>query len=369
MAKKLSNPLEDPPTASSSDEDEVEISSEQDDEEQISNSSSEEDEPKDPVTIPSTKTPKSPSAAAPTSDSDSDKPIVFTKQMRKEGTDSPAVKSGKKRASEGTTSKDIKKAKKVSGDDGNKKPRFQRLWTEEDEISLLQGMIDFKAETSTSSYDDMNGFFDIAKKSVSFDVSKNQFGDKIRGLKKKYFGQRKKKSVESDHDKKCLELAKSIWGLDGIGVVESPVKSKKKDESVVKANGKEKKFESLVEEDKEVVNLGGDVKSKKKKDEFVVKANGKEKKLEPLVEEDKEVAIPGGDSESSNWFEKSFLVRVVASLGVDECFVKWKWSKVPVETKKKIEEKIKMVEAKEFELLSQKIDILKEVSSVITETN
>ncbi|KAG7579774.1 GLABROUS1 enhancer-binding protein family [Arabidopsis thaliana x Arabidopsis arenosa] len=328
MAKKLLNPLEDPPTASSSDDDdEVEISSEED-EEQISNS-------EDPATIPSTKTLKSPSAAAPSpdsgseTDSDSDKPHVFTK--KKEATD---LKSVKKRASEGTTSKDknVKKAKKVLGDDDNKKPRFQRLWTDEDEISLLQGMIDFKAETGTSPYDDMNKFFDIAKESISFDVSKNQFGDKIRGLKKKYFGKRKKKSVESDHDKKCLELAKSIWGLDGIGVVGSPVKSKKK------------------------------------KDESVVKANGKEKNLESLVEEDKEVGILGGDSESSNWFDKSFLVRVVASLGVDECIVKWKWSKVSVETKKKIEEKMKLVEAKEFELLSQKVDILKEVTSVIAET-
>ncbi|EFH62281.1 hypothetical protein ARALYDRAFT_899900 [Arabidopsis lyrata subsp. lyrata] len=159
--------------------------------------------------------------------------------------------------------------------------------------------------------------------------NKNQFGDKIRGLKNKYFGSRKKKSVESDHDNKCLELAKSIWGR---GVVESPVKSKKK------------------------------------KDESVVKANGKEKKLESLVEEDKELGILRGDSESSNWFDKSFLVRVVASLGVDECIVKWKWSKVTMDTKKRIEEKMKLVEGKEFELLSQKIDVLKEVISVIAET-
>ena len=69
-----------------------------------------------------------------------------------------------------------------------------------------------------------------------------------------------------------------------------------------------------------------------------------------------------------NWFEKSFLVRVVARLGVDECIVKWKWSKVSKETKKRIEEKMKMVEAKELELLSQKIDVLKEVASVIAET-
>ncbi|CAH8276840.1 unnamed protein product [Arabidopsis lyrata] len=183
-------------------------------------------------------------------------------------------------------------------------------------------MIDFKAETGTSPHDDLNKFFDIAKKSISFDVSKSQFGDKIRGLKKKYFGKRKKKSVESDHDKKCLGLVKSIWG----SVAESPVKSKKT--------------------------------NNKKEDKDVKK-----------VEEDKEVVILGGDSEWSNWFEKSFLVRVIVSLGMDECFVKWKWSKVPVEIKKKIEEKMKMVEGKEFQLLSLKIDVLKEVTSLIAETN
>ncbi|KAL9830654.1 putative GLABROUS1 enhancer-binding protein family [Arabidopsis thaliana] len=73
--------------------------------------------------------------------------------------------------------------------------------------------------------------------------------------------------------------------------------------------------------------------------------------FEPLVKKDKEVV---------NWFEKSFLVRVVASLDVDECIVKWKWSK--------IEEKMKLVEAKELELLWEKIDVLREVVSVIAET-
>ncbi|KAL9308752.1 putative transcription factor [Arabidopsis thaliana] len=297
MNKKLLNPLEDPPTASSSEDVDEEISSGEDEKEHISNSSSSEEE--NELKDLSTQTLNSPSTEAPTLDSgsetnsDSDKPIVLTSQKKKEGTDS----SGTKRASEGTSSKDIKRAKKVSGDDDNKKADFQSLWTKEDEISLLQGMIDFKAETGTSAHDDMNGFFDIAKRYISFDVSKIQFGDKIRGLKKKYFGVRKKKGLDLDHDKKCLGLAKSIWGLDG-----------------------------------------------------------------------KEVVVLGGDSETSNWFEKSFLVRVVARLGVDECIVKWKWSKVSKETKKRIEEKMKMVEAKELELLSQKIDVLTELASVVAET-
>ncbi|XP_010450191.1 PREDICTED: probable transcription factor At1g44810 [Camelina sativa] len=343
MAKKVLNPLEDPPTASSSGDEEVETSSGEEDVKQTSDSSFEEDDPKDPATSKTLKTTpaNAPSTESEGSESESEpspeKPVAVvtrltTKPKKKEGNESTAPKPGKKRASEaGTTSKDMhvkkaKKAKKVSGDD-EKKP-FQRLWSEDDEISLLQGMIDFKAEKGTSPYDDMNGFFDMAKNNISFDVSKIQFGDKIRSLKKKYFAKQKKKgSLESSHDKKCLGLAKYIWVSDGMAL-----------ESAVKlANGKLKKVESL--------KSGGD----------------------DNVGEEKEVVIPRGDSESSNLFEKSFLVRTIAGLGVDEFSVKEKWSKVSVETKNRIEEKLKLVEAKEYELLRLKSDILKEVAYVMTQ--
>ncbi|XP_010435246.1 PREDICTED: probable transcription factor At1g44810 [Camelina sativa] len=320
MAKKVLNPLEDPPTASSSSGDEeVETLSGEEDVEQTSNSSSssssseEEDDPKDLATPKTLKTPPANASSTESEDSESESEpspektiavVVTTKPKKNEST---AAKPGKKRGSEAeTTSKDmhVKKAKKVSGDD--EKKLFQRLWSEDDETSLLQGMIDFKAEKGTSPYDDMNGFFDMAKNNISFDVSKIQFGDKIRSLKKKYFAKQKKKSgLESSHDKKCLELAKYIWGSDG----------------------KLKKF-------------GGD----------------------NVGEE----VILGGDSESLSLFEKSFLVRTIAGLGVDEFSVKEKWSKVSLETKKRIEEKLKLVEAKEYELLRLKSDTLKEVAYVMT---
>ena len=323
-------------------------------------SSSKESKPKEaPVTVPSTKTLNSPSAAVAVSDdSESEKQsFVLTRRKKKEGaaespavksgkkegaaespavksgnnegaTESPAVKSGKKRASEGTTSRDMH-VKRIKKEGDNKKGHAQRVWSEEDEISLLQAMIDFKAETGTSPWDHKDRFFDIAKKSISFDVSKVQFFDKIRSFKRKYFGDRKVRSVESDHDKKCLGLAVSFWGSDGVSL-ETPVKKKVKDESVL------------------------------------VKANSKEKNVKPLVKEDEQVVILGEDSE---WFEESFLVPVIASLGLDEYSVKKKWSKVSVETKKRIQEKMKLVDAKKCELLLANMDVLKEVTSVLTQTN
>ncbi|XP_023634443.1 probable transcription factor At1g44810 isoform X3 [Capsella rubella] len=194
MAKTLLNPLEDPPTASLSHDDEVKTSSGEEDEEQIS-------------------------AAAPSSDSDSGSETGSDSESESgEEKTIAAAKSGKKRVSEATKETHVKKAKKES----------QKLWSEEDETSLLQGMIDFKAEKG----------------------------------------------------------------------------------------------------------------------------------------EDEEVVILGGDTEM---FDKSFVVRSIARLGVDESSVKERWRKVSVETKKRIEEKLKLVEAKEFDLLLQKSVIVNEVASAISE--
>ncbi|ESQ56337.1 hypothetical protein EUTSA_v10026078mg [Eutrema salsugineum] len=204
MAKKL-NPLEDPPTSSSSDEEEVETLSREEEEEEeeveeeISDDSSseEEDELMSPVKIPSRKKPKPPSAAVTiavpgrlsiTSGSESSP----SKPTEKEVRGSPAIKSGKKRPDEkNSTEVSAKRARKVSEEtekqivEATKKPLFQRLWTEEDEISLLQGMNDYEADKGYSPYVDMDGFYELALKSISFQASKKQFRDKISFLKKR----------------------------------------------------------------------------------------------------------------------------------------------------------------------------------------
>ncbi|XP_048599835.1 probable transcription factor At1g61730 [Brassica napus] len=178
MTKK-GNPLGNPPAASSSDDDDDEADSSAGDEEEVNDSSSEEEEEENQ--------PKPPSSSAKT-DSESD--------TKKEKSPPPATKSGTKWPSEGiskeTNSKRAKKDdEKKIGEDSKKPAAFQRLWTEEDEIAVLQGMIDFKKDTGNSPYDDTNAYYDYIKKSISFEVSKNQFMDKLRSLKKKYMGKEK----------------------------------------------------------------------------------------------------------------------------------------------------------------------------------
>ncbi|KAJ4869883.1 DNA-binding storekeeper protein-related transcriptional regulator [Raphanus sativus] len=325
MTKKH-NPLENPPAASSSDDDEELDSSageeeEQEEEVNDSSSSSEEDQPKPPssssavtTAIPA-KTSDSHSGSETETDSESD---IAAKSKNQKPPPPPTNKSGTKRPSE-VTSKETnsKRAKK------EKKPAaFHRLWTEEDEIAVLQGMIDFKKDTGNSPYDDTNAYFDYIKKSISFEVSKNQFMDKLRSLKKKYMGKEKKPCFTKPHEHKSYRLCKFIWGPDGMGL-----------ESAVKSNG--------------------GVSSKKRTKKELSFAS----------------SPPNGGDERFDWFEKSFLVRGIAGFGVDESYVRQRWRLVPVESRKKVEEKVKMLQAKEIEFVLHKTEILRDVTSMIAEAS
>ena len=81
---------------------------------------------------------------------------------------------------------------------------------------------------------------------------------------------------------------------------------------------------------------------------------------------------------NSDWFENSFLLPSIESLGVDS--VKRKWNVVPMEFKKKIEERLELLEAdeseckkmeemlkvKNSECVKQKTNLLNEVIDVMT---
>lgn len=313
---------EDPPTASSTDDDQVEALSGDDEKEQISDDSSS-DHLMNPVAIPSAKRSKS------------EKPIAVTKP-----------KAVKKRPIE-TTSASAKRAR--IAEEAKKPSSFQRLWSEEDEVSLLQGMIDFKADSGKSPYEDMDRFYELASKSISFEASKIQFVDKIRSLKRKYMGKAKHgaESLTKAHDIDCLKLATCIWGLP---LDSSAKKLGKEEEQVVapeSANG------DKVEEDREVLVSGDN--------------GGEDRRVLAGGEKDNEVLINGGGAD--DWFEDSFLVGSIAGLGVSEQFVKQKWSMVTVETKKRMEDKWKLLQAKEMELVLHKTHFMREIGSVIAEAS
>ncbi|ESQ42784.1 hypothetical protein EUTSA_v10015525mg [Eutrema salsugineum] len=76
------------------------------------------------------------------------------------------------------------------------------------------------------------------------------------------------------------------------------------------------------------------------------------------------------DVKKLDWFENSFLVPSLASFGFYEHDVKQRWSFLPVETKKKLEERFEMLQAKEeCYYVSEKIKLLHEVASLIFEAD
>ncbi|XP_071720426.1 probable transcription factor At3g04930 [Rutidosis leptorrhynchoides] len=96
---------------------------------------------------------------------------------------------------------------------------FQRLWTDEDEIELLQGFLDYITQrgTNNSHHHDTAAFYDQIKGKLQLDFNKNQLVEKLRRLKKKYRNVLNKISsgkdyvFKSPHDQATFEISCKIW--------------------------------------------------------------------------------------------------------------------------------------------------------------
>ncbi|KAI3829810.1 hypothetical protein L1987_03938 [Smallanthus sonchifolius] len=97
---------------------------------------------------------------------------------------------------------------------------FQRLWTDEDEIELLQGFLDYTTQRGTnnsSHHHDTTAFYDQIKGKLQLDFNKNQLVEKLRRLKKKYrnvltkISSGKECVFKSPHDQATFDLSCKIW--------------------------------------------------------------------------------------------------------------------------------------------------------------
>ncbi|KAJ0792887.1 putative transcription factor GeBP family [Helianthus annuus] len=137
---------------------------------------------------------------------------------------SPAPARSKRPAASSPATVNEKEAKKPKSHASNsieeesKKQLFQRLWSEDDEIVILKGMIDYKGENNGNVIGDTGAFHEFIKKSLHVDVSRAQLVDKIRRLKKKYVNNVSKekdgkdRSFSKSHEQRGYELSKLIWG-------------------------------------------------------------------------------------------------------------------------------------------------------------
>ncbi|XP_065847702.1 GLABROUS1 enhancer-binding protein-like [Euphorbia lathyris] len=164
--------------------------------------------------------------------------------------------------------KDSKRSKmKVSESNGaleksedTKKHLFQRLWSEDDEVTLLNGMIAFIEKKVVDPCKEMSAYYDFIKKSLHFDVALSQLKDKIWKLRKKFENHARKgekggKTFPKPHDQKIFDLSKKIWGSEGIcGRSKSSAPSKTESGVGVEEGEKAEKMETAAEMENHVVS-------------------------------------------------------------------------------------------------------------------
>ncbi|CAN7051843.1 unnamed protein product [Brassica oleracea var. botrytis] len=101
---------------------------------------------------------------------------------------------------------------------------FQRLWTDEDEIELLRGFLDYVATHrggNSSHPPDTAPFYEMIKSKLQLEFNKNQLVEKLRRLKKKYRNVMSKISsgkevfFKSPHDQSTFEISRKIWNQTG----------------------------------------------------------------------------------------------------------------------------------------------------------
>ncbi|KAM7273975.1 hypothetical protein ACFE04_028639 [Oxalis oulophora] len=103
-------------------------------------------------------------------------------------------------------------------EDRNRKPLFQRLFTEKDEITLLQGIIDYTASRGDP-FTRIADFYDYIKLSLQCDATEAQLHDKMKRMKKKYINISNRKGIKAGkepnftkhHERILFDLSKKIW--------------------------------------------------------------------------------------------------------------------------------------------------------------
>ncbi|XP_021299423.1 probable transcription factor At4g00390 [Herrania umbratica] len=119
--------------------------------------------------------------------------------------DSNQVKSPKRNASA---------AVETCGED-EKKPLFQRVFNEDDEVAVLEAILEYSIKKGTNPSADINGFYDFVMKSIHVDVTKAQLKDKIKRLKKKFRKNAKgNRTFLNSHAQKIFDLSNTIWGQE-----------------------------------------------------------------------------------------------------------------------------------------------------------
>lgn len=98
---------------------------------------------------------------------------------------------------------------------------FQRLWTDEDELVILKGFLEFVSQRGTieaSHQHDTGPFYEKIKTQLQLEFTKNQLIEKLRRMKKKFrnvvsriANSGKDFAFKTPHEQATFEIARQIW--------------------------------------------------------------------------------------------------------------------------------------------------------------
>lgn len=401
MAPKAKSRLVDqPPSASSSEEQQEQVEesqeeeeqSEEEEEEEESGEETEEDEPKTAPPVdkklttqkPVQTTPQKPQSSSESgtengsgSESEAESGQSQPSPSASDFTVKPIVpaksapsKPPAKRPQETQKERDSRKKKPKIAEEEEKKSAAatpRSLWSDEDQVALLKGIAEYKAQKGTEPNADMTAFHEFIKGKLQADVSKSQLSDKLRRLKKKFLTNVKDGEdpvFSKGQDYLVFEYSKKIWGAPvsakGDGETSNGVK-----ENVSNSTNAKAKKNIAVKKSAEPKKSGKVSTFTKPKDDEKHKEEGKEKQV-AVKEVVKEDIVKGGDKQDF----KSRYPRLAASFESmgdmstmypnATSYLKENMSLIASDKAKVLEEKWKKLQDDEAALMAKRLDLIAE---------
>ncbi|XP_030528884.1 probable transcription factor At1g11510 [Rhodamnia argentea] len=257
-------------------------------------------------------------------------------------------------------SKDSKKGKKKDvAENGSlqkpgeesKKPMFHRIWGDDDEVALLQGMIDFREKKGVDPTANTNAFHHYVKKSLGQEFTASQLANKIRVLKKKYSNNEGKgkdggdRAFSKPHEEKVFQLSKKIWGFNK----SNDAGGRGEQTPMPKANGTAKKSKTA----------GTSSKSK-------LEAS----KLEAWQERPKENGglISFENSDTIGMLSCDKMLQL-SGIGLDGDFLSKGWEMVDELKKEEFKEKRRKLQLAEMRVLAERAELIQCQTNLILEAH
>ncbi|XP_060195741.1 uncharacterized protein LOC132624991 [Lycium barbarum] len=120
---------------------------------------------------------------------------------------------------------------------------FSKVWSDEDEITILEGIIRFKTETGLDAAQNMVKFYPFIRKSLVLDAKLIQVREKIRRFREKYAKSAKNGSgSRTVHEEKLFHLCEEIWTVNAKQKPEQPNSSRTGEHQNLLVNGQGKKL-------------------------------------------------------------------------------------------------------------------------------